>query len=245
MANLTPQKRKEVEDTVYAFFDKADPSGTNTRYYRELFGNMSDTKFMAFMKRELPFRYHYKPSVTEPTMGDISAALKTIGVPLLEKISLPYLYENKNGEAVTTQECFTGYNPHKKVQQIVTKKSKWAFEISNRDGKTGRLLGADKGSATSDREFEAMATMDLNYTMKEFYGPKADSMEAKNAMYAMIGTTGMCRLSDLPDSIDDSLAKNMFNSYLIAAHINSNLINQADYTMRTIRDRRMRTLERE
>ena len=89
-----------------------------------------------------------------------------------------------------------------------------------------------------------MATMNLPNVMKEFYGPKADAMEAKNAMYSMIGTTGMCRLSDLPDVIDDSLSKNMFNSYLIAAHINSNLINQGDYTMRTIRDRQKKGLER-
>ena len=63
-------------------------------------------------------------------------------------------------------------------------------------------------------------------------------------MYAMIGTTGMCRLSDLPDTIDETLSKNMFNAYLIAAHINSNLINQGDYTMRTIKERRNKALER-
>lgn len=241
--SITQKQRKEVEELVYSFFDELDTSGTNTKYYRELFGNMTDSKFMEFMKKELPFRFQYKPSVTEPTMTDIKNALNVIKVPLLEKILLHYLYENKEGKPVTTMECFVGYNPHKKVQQIVTKKSKWGFEISNRD-KNGRLLGGDKGSATSDREFEAMSTMDLEYTMKEFYGSKADAMEAKNAMYAMIGTTGMCRLADLPDSIDDSLSKNMFNSYLIAAHINSNLINQGDYTMKTIKDRRSAALDR-
>lgn len=244
MADITPKKRKEVEEVVYKFFDTLDKSGTNTKYYRELFGNMSDTQFMTFMKRELPFRFQHKPSVTEPTMSEIKAALDTIDVPLLEKITLPYLYENKDGKAVNTHECFVGYNPHKKVQQIVTKKSKWAFDINNRD-RNGRLLGADKGSTTSDREFEAMAAMGLDSVMKEFYGPKADAMEAKNAMYSMIGTTGMCRLFELPDSIDDSLSKNMFNSYLIAAHINSNLINQGDYTMKTIKDRRKAALDRE
>lgn len=244
MASITPKKRKEVEDIVYKYFDALDKSGTNTKYYRELFGNMSDSKFLEFMKKEFPFRFHYRPSITEPTMRDITDSLDVIGVPLLEEITLPYLYENKDGVPISSQECFVGYNPHKKVQQIVTKKSKWAFDTSNRDGKTGRLLGGDKGSTTSDREFEAMATMGLDSPMKEFYGPRADAMESKNAMYTMIGTTGMCRLSDLPDSIDDSLSRNMFNSYLIAAHINSNLINQGDYTMRTIKERRKKALER-
>lgn len=244
MASIQPKKRKEVEEIIYKFFDTLDRSGINTKYYRELLGDMSDAKFMQHMKREFPFRFHYVPSKTEPTMTDIKKALNVIGVPLLEPIKLKYLYENKDGHAVETAECFVGYNPHKKVQQIVTKKSKWGFEISNRDGKTGRLLGGDKGSTTSDREFEAMSAMGLDYTMKEFYGPRADSMEAKNAMYSMIGTTGMCRLSEMPDSIDDSLSKNMFNSYLVAAHINSNLINQGDYTMYTIKERKKRALER-
>lgn len=242
---ITKSKRKEVEDLVYKFFDALDKSGTNTKYYRELFGSMSDDKFVKFIQKELPFRFQYKPSVTEPTMGEIKKSLDVLKVPLLEKITLPYLYQNKNGKPVQTKECFVGYIPHKKVQQLVTKKSKWGAEIGNRDMKTGRLLGGDKGSAMSDREFESLATMDLNNTMKEFYGPKADSMEAKNAMYSAIGTLGMVRLSDLPDSIDDSLAKNMFNSYLIAAHINSNLINQGDYTMYTIKERRSKTLDRE
>lgn len=241
---ITKKQRQQMEELVYKTMDILDPSGTNTKYYRELFGSMSDTQLLKYMHKELPFRFQYRPSVTEPKMGDIKKALDSIGVPMLEKITLPYLYENSDGVPVKTKECFVGYIPHKKVQQIVTKKSKWSYEIKNRDARTGRLLGADKGSTTSDREFEAMATMNLPNVMKEFYGPKADAMEAKNAMYSMIGTTGMCRLSDLPDVIDDSLSKNMFNSYLIAAHINSNLINQGDYTMRTIRDRQKKGLER-
>ena len=241
---MTKKERQQVEDIVYKFFDELDKSGTNTKYYRELLGNMTDAKFLQFMKKDFPFRFHYKPSVTEPTMSEIKKSLDALGVPLLEKISLPYLYQNDQGESVWSKECFVGYNPHKKVQQIVTKKSKWGLEVGNRDGKSGRLLGGDKGSSTSDREFEAMAGTGLVNTMKEVYGPKADAMESKNAMYAMIGTTGMCRLSDLPDTIDETLSKNMFNAYLIAAHINSNLINQGDYTMRTIKERRNKALER-
>lgn len=244
MASITKKQRQQMEELVYKTMDSLDPSGTNTKYYREVFGNMSDTQLLKFMKKELPFRFQYSPSVTEPKMSDIKQTLDLLGVPMLEKITLPYLYENSEGVPVSTKECFVGYIPHKKVQQIVTKKSKWAYEIKNRDARTGRLLGGDKGSSTSDREFEAMATMDLPNTMKEFYGPKADAMEAKNAMYSQIGTTGMCRLSDLPDAVDDSLARNMFNSYLLAAHINSNLVNQGDYTMATIKDRKRKALER-
>ena len=55
----------------------------------------------------------------------------------------------------------------------------------------------------------------------------------------------MVRLSDLPDNVDDSLSRNMFNVYLIGAGFNSNLINQGDYTMYTIRDKRRKGLRDE
>lgn len=246
MAKFTSKQRKDVEKLVLESMDIIDKSHTNSDYYRKLFASMSDAQFETMMKKELPFRFHDKPSVTEPTMTDIIDALKHIGVPLMETLSLPYLYKDKNGTPVSGQEeAMVVYLPLKKVQQFVTKKNKWAAESSNRDMKTGRLLSGDKGASTSDREFESLAISDLNATMKEFSGPKADSMEAMNAMYNMIGTTGMVRLSDLPDSIDDSLSRNMFNVYLIGAHLNSNLINQGDYTMYTVKERHRKGVERE
>jgi len=245
MPKMTKEQRKKVETMVLESMDKIDKSGTNSDYYRQLFANMSDTQFYNLMKKQLPFRFHDKPSITEPSMSDCIEALDYLGVPLMETITFPYFYKNKDGVPVSGQEeAMVVYLPLKKVQQFVTKKNKWAPEISNRDMKTGRLLGGDKGAGTSDREFESLAISDLTNTMKEFSGPKADSMAAMNAMYNTIGTTGIVRLEDLPDSVDDSLARNMFNVYLIGSHLNSNLINQGDYTMYTIKDRRRAGVER-
>lgn len=240
---MTKAQRQKAEQLVYDVFDKLDPSGTNTKYYKELFAGMSDTQFLKLMKRDLPFRYQEKPSITNPTMDDIKEGLKVMGVPFVEKITEPFLYRNSDGVPVSTKEAYVGYTPLKKVQQFITHKNKFATDISNRDVR-GRLNGADKGSTMSDREFESIATLGLSNTMKEFAGPRADAMEAKNAMYSIIGTTGMVHLDDVPVSIDDSLSRNMFNAYLIGAHLNSNLINQGDYTIYTLKDRKRSTIER-
>ena len=245
MPNFTQKQRKDVEKLIYDSMDILDKSKTNSDYYRQLFGNMSDTQFWKFFNKELPLRFHYRPSIVEPTMDDVKNALDYIGVPLTETISLPYLYKNKDGVPVSSKECTVIYAPLKKVQQFVTKKNKWSPEITNRDMKNGRLLGADKGSATSDREFEGLSAFGLKNTIKEFSGPKADSMASKNAMYNIIGTTGMVRLSDLPDTIDDSLSRNMFNTFLIGAHLNSNLINQENYTMYTLKQKKRKGVSRD
>lgn len=244
MANITKKQREEVEKKVYGMMAKLDKSGTNEAYYRQLFGSMSDAQFVAMFKKEFPLRLQYKPSVVEPTMGDIKDALDFIKVPMMEVLDLNYLYKNKDGKAVQSQECFVGYCPHKKMQQFITSKNKWGVEINNRDMKTGRLIGADKGTAMSDREFESLKTLGLENTVKEFSRPKGDAMNAKNSMYNLIGTVGRVTLADIPVDIDDSLAKNMFNSYLIGAHLNSNLINQGDYTLYTLKEKRRLSVER-
>lgn len=232
---MTKQQREEVETLVIKFFDTLDKSGTNSEYYKRLFSEMNDKQFLDMMSSKFPFRLHYRPSVVEPTMKDVENALKTIGVPMLEEINLNFLYENKDGKPVRSQKCLVGYTHHKKEQQMITKKNKWAAEIENRDMKTGRLIGADKGSGESEREFEALATFGLEKTMEEFMKPKADAMLAKNVMYGTIASTGMVKLEDLPDEVDDSLSKNLMNVFLIGCHISTNLMNTDNYTTQSLK----------
>lgn len=234
---MTKSQRQEIETLVLNSMNVLDKSGTNTEYYKDLFARMSDAQFTSFISKKFPFKFQYRPSVVEPSMDDITKALDYIGVPLMEKITEPYVYTNKDGVPVSTKECLVIYIHHKPVQQFITKKNKWSMDTSNRDMKTGRLVGADKGAVASDREFESMAVQGMDKTMREFYTIKADSMSAKNLANNIIGTTGMLRLDDIPIDKDDSLSKNLMNVYMIGAHINSNLLNEGNYTQYTLRRR--------
>ena len=234
---MTKKERQDIENLIFSSMDILDKSGTNTEYYKDLFGRMSDNQFISFLSKKFPFKFHYRPSVVEPSMDDIAKALDSIGVPLMEKITEPNVYVNKDGVPVNTKECLVVYIHHKPVQQFITKKNKWSINTSNRDMKTGRLSGADKGAVTSDREFESMAVQGMDKTMREFYTVKADAMNAKNLANNIIGTTGMLRLDDIPVDKDDSLSKNLMNVYMIGAHINSNLLNEGNYTQYTLRQK--------
>ena len=232
---ITKKQRQEIEATIYSVFDTIDKTKTNSEHYKKLFAKMDDKEFEKFISLKFPYRFHVTPFKIEPSMDDVKNACNKLGVPLLEKVNLPYLYENSNGEPVSSKECLVGYVHLKKVQQFITKKNSMSIDISQRDMKTGLLTGFDKNGKTSDREMESLAALGLENTMKEFAKPRADSMKSKNAMYNTINTTGMVSLEDLPDEIDDSLAKNLLNTYLLGAHINSNLINQdyhLPYTMK-------------
>ncbi len=234
---ITKKQREEIETLVIKFFDALDKSKTNSEYYKSLFASMSDTQFLKMMELKFPFKLHYRPSVVEPTIKDAENALKVIGVPMMEKLNLNYYYKNKDGKPVQSKKCLVGYVHHKKVQQIITKKNKWAAEIDNRDMRTGRLKSTDKGAGMSEREFESLTTLGLDKTMEEFMKPKADAMLAKNVMYSTISSTGMVRLEDLPNEKDDSLSKNLMNVFMIGAHLSTNLINTDNYTAHTLKNR--------
>lgn len=235
---LSDAQRKKIENYIYGCFDILDKSGTNTKYYKQLFSEMSTTQFVQFISKRLPFRFQLRQTVTEPSMDDIVKACDYTGIPLFEKVYLPYLYKDKDGNPVRTMKCLVGYQHLKKVQQIVTKKSKWATEVSNRDMKGGRLIGKDKGASTSDREFEGLATFGLNATMYEFARPRADALKAKSAMNAAISTKGFVTQDDIPNDPDDLLSRNYMNVYMMSALLETNMVLEDGYTPYTLKNKR-------
>lgn len=234
---ITKAKRKEIETLIYNVFDKMDKTKTNSEHYAKIFAPMSDEQFVEFLKLDFPFRFHHKPFEIEPKMSDCFKAAKLIKLPILEKLDMPYMYKNADGIPPTTQECLVGYTHIKRVQQFITKKNSMSVDISQRDMKTGLLTSGDRNGKTSDREFESLAIMGLDNTMKEFSTAKADAMNAKSAMYGEINTTGMVYLKDIPNEMDDSLSKNLMDAYLIGSHVMSNLVSLDYETPYTLKER--------
>lgn len=222
------KKRQQAEELIYKVMDAADVTGTNSDYYKKLFANMSDDDFMEFCKRRLPFRFHNQVFKVEPKMYEIVEAFKVLNKPLLERVKLPYVYKNAKGEPIESQECMVIYIHLKRMKQMLTKKNHMSMNIEKRDMKTGLLTSDDKGGKETDREFESLATMGLEYTMDEFARPKADAMDAMSQMSNEILTKGYVSSDDIVVKRNDSLGKNLLNAYLIGAHIHSNLID-TDY----------------
>lgn len=235
-------KREKAEALIYKVMDTLDKDGYNSSYYKNIFASMSDAEFFKFCQRNLPFRFHTKPFVVEPKMYDIEAALKILGVPLLEKVALPYLYIDKNGNPVWSKEAMVIYIHLKKMKQFITKKNSTPTGIDNRDMKSGLLVSFDKGGKTSDREMEALAVMGLDETMEEMSTWRADYMDAKSAAYQTISTLGVISKDDIPIDETDSIAKNTLNAYLTSALINTNILNQDYLLPKTIADRKSRVV---
>lgn len=223
-------KRQQAEELIYKVFDALDKQEYNSSYYKSLFAKMTDSEFFKFCERDLPFRFHTKPFVVEPKMYDIEEALKILEVPLLEKVALPYLYVDKQGNPVWSKEAMVIYIHLKKMKQFITKKNSTPTGIDNRDMKSGLLVSFDKGGKTSDREMESLAVVGLDETMEELSTWRADYMDAKSAAYQTISTLGTISKEDINIQAEDSISKNTLNAYMVSALLNTNIINQ-DYML--------------
>lgn len=237
-------KRKQAQDLIFKVMDALDKTGANTAYYQNKFKSMSDAEFQKWASQALPIRFHTKPFEIEPKMYEIEDALKILGVPLLEKVAMPYLYVNKDGEPVWSKEAMVVYIHIKKMKQFITKKNSTPLSIDNRDMKSGLLVSHDKGGKSSDREMEAMVVMGMDKTMKEMSTFRADYMDAKSIAYQTITTTGTLSQDDVPISNYDSLSKNQFNTYLVGSLLNTNMLN-VDYLLPATIANRQRRVTRE
>ena len=235
-------QREKAESLIYKVMDTLDPAEYNSAYYKSIFAKMSDTEFMKFCKRDLPFRFHTKPFVIEPKMYDIENALKVMDVPLLEKVALPYLYIDKNGNPVWSKEAMVIYIHIKKMKQFITKKNSTPSNIENRDMKSGLLVSFDKGGKTSDREMESLAVIGLDKTMEEMSTWRADYMDAKATAYQTISTLGKVSQSDIKVEDTDSIAKNTLNAYMVSSLLNTNVLN-VDYMLpKTLKNKKAKVV---
>lgn len=244
MGTISPEKRKQCEELIYKTFSTIDPTGANTEYYQKLFADMSDAQFTKLISGRLPFRYHVSPFNNEPKMPDIINAFKVLNKPLLEKVALPYLAKNNDGKAIESKECLVGYMNIKRLKQMLTKKNNTALEIANRDMKSGRLLGHDKGGLESNKEFEGALALGLENTTAEYARIKAAAMKAKAETYNTINIKGEVSFDDIDTNKTDSIAKNTMNVYLIGANLHSNLIDEDYYTPLAL-ERKKKRIERD
>ena len=233
------KERAKAEELIYKVMDALDKTGSMSRYYAEKFKPMDDKEFLKYISNKFPYRFQTRIFKIEPTFVEIEKAAKVLGVPLMEKVSTPDLYKNKDGVPVSTKEALVVYIHLKKMKQFLTKKNSISTNITSRDNKTGRLVGHDKNGATSDREMESLVVSGMDNTIQELSRARADSPEAKQAMYNTISALGTVSLKDIPESKTDVLSKNMMNVYMLGSHINTNLINIDNMTPQTIANKRI------
>ena len=227
--SMTPQKKEKMEQTIYKFFDAFDKSGTNTKYYHDMFSAMTDRQFDNWFKEFFanPKAYlilnitDYENTIS---LEDIEDAAKSINIPLFEDVYMPYITMDKKRVICTKEPVPVGYLNIKRTQQTISKKNGISTSIDTRSALTAQVTGADKNGRESDVENTMLAALGMDKTLKELNGPRADDLVMKNDMLRDIALNGYTKLENLEDSSENKTTLNTVNVFLLGMGLDSDLV---------------------
>ena len=226
-------RRKVFMDYLDCILNTLDPSGANSKLYHEKFDKMSDNQFDSYIKRffeddKQNFYLEIVEYERDLTMENINTCAEMMGVPLYERIALPYLTGDKENVLVSKSEVPVGYIHEKRMPQTLMKKSAASIKIEKRNPKTGQVVGEDKNARNSDSEVYSLATLGAMSALKEFMSARADDMKAKNEMYAAIAKNGYVSLEELSDDPKDKVALSTFDVYFLMQGLRTNMVDRLD-----------------
>ena len=226
-------RRKVFMDYLSEILNTLDPSGANSKLYHDKFDKMTDNQFDSYIKRffaddKQNFYLEIVEYERDLTMENINACAEMMGVPLYERIALPYLTNDKENVVVSKDKVPVGYIHEKRMPQTLMKKSNASIKIEKRNPKTGQVVGEDKNARNSDSEVYSLATLGAMDALREFMGSRADDMKSKNEMYAAIAKNGYVSLEELSDDVRDKVAINTFDTYFLMQGLRTNMIDRLD-----------------
>ena len=225
---ITKPKRQKMEKLIQDTFMALDPSGMTADRYKQKFKAMNDAQFDTFFKKLFASDEYLVLDVVEYErdlrIENVEDGAKVLGIPLFEKVAMPFVNGNSENPITSKYEVPVGYLHIKRMQQMLQKKNTTSTEIASRSAMTGQVVGKDKNARDSDMENFALATLGAEKVLKEFMGPRADDMVAKTEMYSEIASNGYVSLDTLTDSLENKTTLNTIDVILIGMGIKSDLV---------------------
>lgn len=234
--------RKDMEQIVYAVFDKMDPTGSNTKMYKELFTGMNDKEFEEYTVDMFNDHrlFHCLEMVgydSEPTTDGIEQAAKILNIPLYEYVAYPHNSTDPENPFVTRYPVPVGFIHEKRLQQMKRKKNSTSTRVDQRDAKTGQVTGHDKQSRSSDMENYAMTAYGAEEGIKEFMSFRADDMVMKSEAYSDIYKNGYVDMNTLTNKLPNKKTLNTLDVYLTCMGFRSDLISPGYVLQDTLDDK--------
>lgn len=236
---ITPLKRQKMEKLIYDTFNALDKSGANTKKYKALFHEMSDSAFEKFFKELFANESEYLIlNITDYEIDlkidDIEDAANVLKIPLFEKVAFPHYTMDKNNVIVSKEAVPVGYCHVKRTQQTVAKKNGISTTADIRSSLTGQVTGADKNGRESDLENSMLISLGMTELLKELNGPRADDMYMKQQMYSAINSKGYVSLSDMDSDSGNKTTLNTIDTYLLGMGLNSDLVTKGLMLKKTL-----------
>lgn len=231
--------RKNMENTVYTFFNYLDKSGSNTDKYKKVLSAMSDNVANTWWKNffnddKAYFILDVVDYERTISIEDVEKAAKFINVPLFEYVATPHLTMDKNNVVWTQEPVPVGYVHIKRTQQTVLKKTGMSISADKRSALVGQVTGSDKNGRETDLENILLLGAGYDAILKELNGPRADDITMQSEMLHDIATNGFVRYSDLTNDVRNKTTLNTVNAFLLGMGLKSDLVSKGLMLLRTV-----------
>ena len=157
---MTP-KRKKAQERILAAMKDFDPTGTNTKFYEDLFSKLSDKEFDDYMKRirdKQDVLAYYAPNMkTKTDVNDLIKLSHKYGVELFERIRM---YD-------PLAETYYLTVPVRRFSQFIDHKLSVAEGDSRIDMLSGQVVKPDQAGTISQIEVQTLFSRGLTKTIRE------------------------------------------------------------------------------
>lgn len=225
---------------IYKVFSALDPSGTNTKRYKDMFGKMSDTQFRSWMKgffedEDAYLTLEIVDCERTLRMEYIEAAAKVINIPLYEYVYMPHITMDKGTIVRTPEKVPVGYLHIKRPQQTVAKKNGISVSSDVRSHLTNQVTGADKNGRESDLENNMLVALGMTHTLQELNGPRADDMTMKREMLSQIATQGFATYDSLTNDPGNKSTLNTVDAFFLGMGLKTDLVTKGNMLKSTLK----------
>ncbi len=220
--------RKKVEEWVLSVINQIDPSGNNTRIYKEkVFGPMTDKDFDQYiqdLKSGKRFSVIYAPNYG-PVKLNLERNMKIaekMGHSFFEKIWI----EGKPDvpTQLTPVPAFVILTRVRRQAQLVTKGVSVPKNMRTINVMTGQPTGESQSAKISMPELQMCASAGLLKSMEELMKWRGGDNRGSAALHGMLVRYGRASLQSLKPFASGVESTNYINALFTAAHIGTNLV---------------------
>lgn len=194
------QKKKKILDFICKLCDTMEPSGLNSKRYRQIIGQMNDKEFEQFMNymKEGKWQLH----LVAPNMivnlqnEDLLKACDMIGLDLFQRV---WMYDRATGRKYLTDNKYMFVKlPIRRQQQFLDEKISVPDNDRTIDGLTGQVTGDSRACSITNPEIQILAARGLSKTMQELVNIRGGNIHGYSEFRRMLEENGEADL----DTID-------------------------------------------
>lgn len=195
-ASTTPskiaQKKKKILDYICKLCDTMEPSGLNSKRYRQIIGQMNDKEFDQFMNymKEGKWQLH----IVAPNMivnlqnEDLLKACDLIGLDLFQRV---WMYDKATGRKFLTDNKYMFVKlPIRRQQQFLDEKISVPDNDRTIDGLTGQVTGDSRSCSITNPEIQILAARGLNNTLQELVNIRGGNIHGYSEFRRMLEENG-------------------------------------------------------